>query len=622
MPHRAERLTRRVEWPWVVGLLTLVLGGWWALNRFVLCVYPTDATEGGRFTVLRWGTDPNPARAEQINIFNRAYRNQGLKVEVTPDGARSEAVITRSAAQDAPDVIDAYSADGLQPLIAKGIAIPLNPYLKEAGLSPAALTWPAVVDNLSVANPAYRPGSDDPLDERTWYAVPNNLYYSMTFFNRSLYQQVVAERRAEGQGVPPEPWLGWTWWDYAALAAVMQRRGPDGRFRSFGGSPPEVEEVALMIGAAQRGEDRSAFERLTETEKAAHGVAGLSWEDCVTAARRSEKGRPVIWPNRTALREALQFCHDLQHVLHAVPTASEQAQMATGAGGYGAQGLAGQFLAGNNGMLIIGRWYLGQVHAHAGFDWRLVRLPRWVPYTEWERWQRAGLAPGERDGAWGDREHPHRGYLLAAGTRATFISSSAKNPRQAFQFLRCLLTDPDYNRLILLEDGAGADRALALSYFAAPDPLVPAEVVNRAPEQELGAVHALAPQARWPWITSGAKGELMSGSLGAWLSRPSEEGPAAADGAARLTAFGPFVATISTSSGQAGEQLAQRLVPRLTDLAEEGRQREVLPHPIGPSWPTTAVMGGLLSLLVVLGWNAHRQRRTADPLHASGVVHD
>ncbi len=608
----AKPVTRRAELPWLIGGLAVLLGGWWAVNRFVLAVYPPDASAGGTLHVIGWGTDPNPARVEQCNIFNRAHRDQGLVVQVVPGGGDGQAIVTRSAAGNAPGCIDVYNPEDLGKYIAKGIARPLNEHLKAAKLDLATATWPALLDNISRANPAYRAGVDDPIDARIWYAVPNNVDYPFIYFNRTLWQRVAAERSAAGLPVPPEPWLGWTWWDYAALAKAMNRRGPDGRFLSFGGPPPDPWWLAMQVGASMRGEDRTAFDALGEAEKAARGLAGLGWNDCIAPFKPRPDGTIEPWPNRTALETALQFSYDLQHAWRAVPTSSDMQQMATGGGGYGGTGINGQFLAGTAGMMSMGRWYLMQIRANVSFDWRMVRMPRWVPYDEWGRWQREGKTPGSRDGAWGDREHQDRGYLVVMNTRCTFITSSAKDPAKAFRFLELLIRNQDYQKIILLEDGSSSNMQTTIDYVGQADPLIPDEVVNRTPEQELGAVRNQVGRPRWPFSNYARHENIRGSNLAAWMSKREALDQAIAGGTGLREV--PELATIApderfSSSPALGADLAKRVVATMDDAGREGFALDQPPRRQGPSLATAGVFGGLLAIFGMLAFGVWRAKR-------------
>ena len=594
---------RRSEMPWLVGGLTILLVGWFLLNRFYFRVYAEDISEHGRFTVIRWGTDQNPSRNEQINIFDRAHRNAGLKAVVDP-GNGPTGVVTRSASHNAPDVIDNYAPEVLRTFADKGIAVQLNPYLKEAHLDLGTYTWPSLIPLISQPNLAYRPGVDDPIDQRLWYAVPNNLSYPICFFNRTLYQTAAQELQKDGQPVPPEPWMGWTWWDYAALAASMQRRGPDGRFISFGGTPPSVQDLALEIGASMRGDNSASFAAMTADEKTALGLdPNLSWDDCVCEHRADADGTPVIWPNRAALRQALGFDYDLIHTYGAVPSQSDQQQMASGGGGYGGSGITGAFLAGNCGMLFTGRWYLGQIRANVNFDWHFYRMPRWVPYKEWARWQREGKGPGQRDGAWGDIDHIDRGYLVYFNTRCTFLSSSAKDPEKAFAFLKFIATDPDFNRLLLFEDGAGADYALAKDYLGKPDPLVPDESQHRPPEQELGAIRQQQPAPAWPWVNYDERANIDWNSLPSWMGQDGLETGRApgtdADAHPELAAFIHHGGDPTLRSQPAiAAYLADRYCSAITELAGNAIASD---HPAAAVPPSNRTWLMILALALIGG---------------------
>ena len=98
---------------------------------------------------------------------------------------------------------------------------------------------------------------------------------------------------------------------------------------------------------------------------------------------------------------------------------------------------------------------LALVRADVTFDWRLVHMPRWVPYDEWQRWQQEGLRPDQRDGPWAEI---NRGQGATISGRISAITSSCENPEQAFKFLRFLMTNEDFNRALLIEDGMGAHR--------------------------------------------------------------------------------------------------------------------------------------------------------------------
>ena len=159
--------------------------------------------------------------------------------------------------------------------------------------------------------------------------VPNNMNIAVVWFNRSLYQRSKTEAEQAGRPVPPEPFVGWTWWDYAgALGQLMQRRGTSGNFLSFGASQPAIEDLYIQI-ACRCAASTKAFDALSDAQRAEQGLTGLTWEDCVARVSYDAEGKPVFYPNRDAIQQAIQFNYDLQHVVQASPTASDARQMSS-----------------------------------------------------------------------------------------------------------------------------------------------------------------------------------------------------------------------------------------------------------------------------------------------------
>jgi ABC-type glycerol-3-phosphate transport system substrate-binding protein len=606
---RKPSLETRSELPWLVAALAALLIGWFLYNRNILAIYPPDLSEHGAFQVITYGSDPNPARADQLNKFNQFYRKDGLKVSLVPGGSDGSTLITTSSAGTAPDIVDAYEPEDLRTLVRKGLVRPLNSYLKAAHIDLEAITWPARLDALRQPNPTWKLG-DPPLDRYIYYAVPNNMDVPVVFFNASLYEQVKAEHERAGQPMPPQPWLNWTWWDFAALARSLERRSDDGRILSFGATPPKIETVAIEIGLSMRGESREQFDRMSAAERHALGIDGLSWDDCVSVYQRDPAGTMRPFPNRHALTEALQFCYDMVDVLHGSPSSSDLNQMASSTS-FGFESGFGQFTSGMMGMHTTGRWFLGQVRATCAFDWRLVRMPRWVPLSEWQGWQQRGLAPNQRDGAWGEREHPLRGFGLPLGGRMSFISSSSRDPARAFKFLEYLTTNQDFNRILLVEDGMGADMHTALDYLATSDPLFPEEVKNRPVEHELGSLANLYARQMWPYTNhllgrEQAYLDMDSAfSQNEWLERAMHESHARIDYAAASR----FFTGTPLSCPVVGSVLCDRLVDKFAEGLARGHALDSPPRVQGPSRITLAILTAFAGAIAALGirmWSGRR----------------
>jgi ABC-type glycerol-3-phosphate transport system substrate-binding protein len=608
MKHDGGQLETRAELPWLIGAVTLLLGAWFCYNRYYLHVYPADLSENGRFHVLTYGSDFNPARADQLNKFNQHYRKDNLKMVLVPGGSDVSVITTTSAAKTATDIIEAYSPEIIRTFIQKGIARPLNEYLKANKIDLESFTWPTRLDEMRVPNPNWKTG-DAPLDRHIYYAVPNNLEVTMVFFNQSLYDRVKEERQKAGQVMPPPPWLNWTWWDYAALANALHRRGDSGRFISFGGAMPEFDILYHQIGASMRGLDRARFDALSPQERAELGIHDLSWDECTLQYRDDGDGRYTMYPNRAALEQALQYQCDLIATFKGSPSGSDYGQMASG-GSFNGNGNHGQFLSGVLGMHLMGRWFLGQVRAGATFDWRLYRAPRWVPLSEWERWQRERLEPAKRDGEWGEIEHPLRGYTIPLGGRMACISSSSKDPAKAFKFLEFLATNEDFNRILLVEDGMGADMKVAYDYLSRPDPLFPHETINRPVEHELGALSSVYARERWPFTNYGLGRDQVLGEIGTFYSDQKFIAKCLAASPERLlyTGMQRYIPATLPSTPVLGRDLSIVLTQRLDTGIAEGAVGDAPAHPAGPSAVTLAVLAGFVSIIALLALPKIRSR--------------
>ena len=359
--------------------------------------------------------------------------------------------------------------------------VPINEQLKklrdERGIDIQDVTWPGILDELRIANPSWQPGQDE-LDQWQWYGVPNNMNVAMVWFNRSMYQKVANEL---GPAMPPEPWLNWTWWDYLRIGRALQQRGEQGNILSFGCMPPNVALLYLQIGHSMRGDDRAAFDALTTAERAERNLGDLSWDDCTRIFKPRGDGTYELFPNRIALHQAMQLQHDPRHVIAAVPTASDQKQVAQ-IGGFGGQGGQGQFRSGTLGMLIEGRWFLGQVRNDTNFDWRLLRIPRWASGHEvWADWEARGLSHRRTGRPLGRSRHGRHAHCAATPTTVAsrklghITKTAADHGRvdESFRFLEFLLTNEDFNHVLLIEDGMGANVATAKEYLAQPGPVIP-----------------------------------------------------------------------------------------------------------------------------------------------------
>jgi ABC-type glycerol-3-phosphate transport system substrate-binding protein len=434
-----------------VAVLTGILLGWFSLNRWILEVYPADPTDGGEYTVIRWASDPNPARTEQMALFNRLYDDKKVRVVLDPS-ADVQKILTQAAADSGPDVFDIYSYATFALYESKGVMVELNDYMRDARLSLDDF-WPHRRNALAVPLADVAATADE-YDRFRIYAVPNNVSASVTFLNRSLYDAIMRERQALGQAMPPLPWNHWTWWDYVLLCQALTKKSADGRrYETFGsggaGFGGGVNNFIYQAGGSLLSPDG--------TQIALDSPAGAL---------------------------AAQYQHDLVNTFHVVPSAEDQSAQ-TGGGGWGGQSILGLYSAGKLGTILIGRWGLIKVRREAQFTTDIYPMPRYVPYEEWERWMsdpaiRAN--PALRDGPWGESsvESRNRGKAAEMGGRVTAIRKGTKHEKEAFYFLE-YLSSPDFNNLLTKDaDAFGSRKQFSVEYFSAPDPEFPTEDQHRS----------------------------------------------------------------------------------------------------------------------------------------------
>jgi hypothetical protein len=129
MVTKRERLTTKSEWPQIVLPILVVLTAWYFYNVHA-GFYGDDPTEGGRYRLVTYGSDSNPARREQLAIFDRYHETDQLRVKLIPGGSIDRNITTTIAAGTAPDVIDIYNYGSLRLYAEKGMIVPINEQLK------------------------------------------------------------------------------------------------------------------------------------------------------------------------------------------------------------------------------------------------------------------------------------------------------------------------------------------------------------------------------------------------------------------------------------------------------------------------------------------------------------
>lgn len=264
---------------------------------------------------LIWCSDDNPARREQIELFNRLHPEYQVKLD--PINATMEKEIVQSLAGVGPDLFDCYSGFQLAAYVRSGIARDCTEFLLARGIEPESI-WPC-------ARPTFM------YDGRA-YGHTENVSAPAVWFNKGLFEEA-------GE---PYPASDWTWEDFIAVAQRLTKRDARGRPVQFG-----------FIGY---------WDWMSVL---------VQWRGCIYTPEgtRSALDSPEAG-------EALQFMQDLIYRHKIMPSPAEENAMA-GMGGYGV-GTINLFGAGRGAMAIGGRWWLTVLRDKSYARLRLgaVEMPR------------------------------------------------------------------------------------------------------------------------------------------------------------------------------------------------------------------------------------------------------
>lgn len=248
-------------------------------------------------TVLRWATDPNPARDRQSAGFASQY--PGLRV--VTESADATRLIVQCATGVGPDLMDLPEAT-MHSMAQAGLLVPLDDLAREHGFS-LDKTYPAIREALTVDGRQYR--------------FPCNVNVQAVLYNKAIF---------DDHGVPyPKP--GWTWDDFVATA------------RAFVEKPSRSGKKHIPV-ANWSPQDLLADLFVT------HGARYFS-EDGLTSRLDS--------PEAIA---AFQQYYDLIFKYRVLPTPEQSAAMSS-QGGWGSGGI-NWFSSGEAAMIIIGRWFTVQ----------------------------------------------------------------------------------------------------------------------------------------------------------------------------------------------------------------------------------------------------------------------
>ncbi|MCC6444355.1 MAG: extracellular solute-binding protein [Armatimonadetes bacterium] len=283
---------KAVFWGIFAGLALLSVAAW--------RMQPSPA-ESGKVPLV-WVSDDNPARREQMALFNRTNPHSDLKLD--PNNTGMEKVIVQSLAGVGPDLFDCYNAFQLSAYVRSGIAWDVTARFRELeATDPEAHLkledmWAAVHPNI--------------LHEGRIYGFPTNAATNAVWFNKDIFDRYRV----------PYPKGPWTWEQFLKIAKRLTIRDGKGRVKVFG----LLMNWDWYLGVIQWGG------RLYTPD----GTR------CIADSPQAAAG--------------LQFLQDLIYKYRVTPSPAQEAALAS-QGGWGT-GTITFFGAGKSAMAIGGRWWL------------------------------------------------------------------------------------------------------------------------------------------------------------------------------------------------------------------------------------------------------------------------
>jgi multiple sugar transport system substrate-binding protein len=296
----------------VKRLFTAVFALLCALSLAAWVIRPRPPRDGR--TPIVWVCDDNPARQDQIALFERA--NPELRLVLDPNTIGMEKAVVQCLAGVGPDVIVAYDGTQLATYARSGIAWDLTDRVTSAGIDAGRDFWRG-------PEPTY-------MHDGRIYGLPTNASADAVWLHKDLFEQA---------GVPP-PRGPWKWDEFVEVSKRMTRRRADGR----------VEHYGFMV-------DWGTWQHFV-----------MQWGGRLF----SPDGTRCTADSPEAIA-ATQFMHDLLYKHRVAPTPLEEAAMAT-RGGWGSAVMT-QFAAKKGAMALGGRWWLCLLRQYEGLRLGAVEAP-------------------------------------------------------------------------------------------------------------------------------------------------------------------------------------------------------------------------------------------------------
>ncbi len=263
--------------------------------------------------ILTWTSDDNPARREQIDLFNELHPQYELRLD--PSNVGMEKVIVQSLAGVGPELFDCYSHAQLTAYVKAGVAWDITELYERNGIELESI-WPVVYPNF--------------VYEGRVYGHPTNAATDAIWINKSIFDE-------HGE---PYPSGDWTWEEFIEVARRVTKKDAKGRYEHFGFLGNRSEWYAMVRQFGGR----------------------LFTEDGTRCALDSPE----------AIR-AIQLLQDLIYRYDVMPTPNQEAAMAA-AGGWGA-GTITLFGGGKAAMAHGGRWWLCLLRQYEDLQLGVTEFP-------------------------------------------------------------------------------------------------------------------------------------------------------------------------------------------------------------------------------------------------------
>ncbi len=189
----------------VIGLLVITC----SINIYGCGRKPKE--EGKKVTEIKFFTDTNPIRKEQIALFEKTYPEIDIKEDYLIPGAHMEKVLTSVAGGTVPDLLEVGVSNALVFGI-RGILTDLQPFIeKDKGFDVNDI-FPKVLSQYNY--------------QGRQYALPGNCGTFVLFYNKRLFDEAKVEY----------PDANWTWSDFLDASRKLTKRDKSGRIIQYGSS--------------------------------------------------------------------------------------------------------------------------------------------------------------------------------------------------------------------------------------------------------------------------------------------------------------------------------------------------------------------------------------------------